>query len=842
MPIVSTRILIVTGGAVATASLQEQLQDLGHQVCGMVHDRGEVCARAAELRPELVLIDLAPGREDEDGALAAELGSRFDVPVVYLLAAAAHGTVAELDLPNLFGLLPYPCGTRQLSLTISVALARHGRERALHRTIAALTRRRELGAHCFDCLPDGLLLTGADGHLLLVNQVAARIVRTHKPAGRSKAYGMFRADRETPVALKELLTAPSADRAIFVRNQHHPSGALLSMTMTQLTDSKGAALGRVVMLHDVTRLDEIEAGVRRAATDLQRQSRLMEAVLESISDGVIVADRDGQHMIYNRSARRIQGPPASSHESGATAEQYGFYTPDQNTHVPADELALPRALRNETTVNKELYVRNRHRPEGAWVQVSGNPLRDKSGAVRGGVIVIHDVTADRKSEGALRRMTDALRAQTRTMEIVFDGISDGIVAADGEGRFTLFNPAAERMVGKGITNAAADQWSEEYGIFFVDGETRVPTDELPLVRAIRGESMDDVALFVRNQSIPNGVYISVNGRPLRGALQEGGSEEARGGVITFREVTERVRTEEALLQAFSQGRMEVLDTVLHNIGNAVSSVAVGTGTIREELQDDQPLRGLRALAQAVAAHGDDWIGYLQNDPQGRQVRPFITALAEQFGTQHDRMQRAVERVTGRVAHIVDIIRTQRSLGGPAPVFKDVDLRQTVIDAVKVLQESLTRRAIELQIDCGSQPVAVRIQESRFHQMLVNLVKNAIEAIDEWGRTQGGVVRIAARVQGETLELEVTDSGIGLEPERLRTIFSPGYTTKAEGSGLGLHSAANYVIGSGGSIEALSDGLGRGTTMRVRLRSAGRARLPSGERRLIRARQSQQAAE
>ena len=74
---------------------------------------------------------------------------------------------------------------------------------------------------------------------------------------------------------------------------------------------------------------------------------------------------------------------------------------------------------------------------------------------------------------------------------------------------------------------------------------------------------------------------------------------------------------------------------------------------------------------------------------------------------------------------------------------------------------------------------------------------------------------------------MTDSGIGLEPERLRTIFSPGYTTKAEGSGLGLHSAANYVIGSGGSIEALSDGIGRGTTMRVTCAHPARP-LPGGE--------------
>ena len=229
--------------------MREQLHDLGYQVCATVHDRRQVCARAAELRPELVLIDLAPGREEDDGALAAQLGSRFDVPVVYLRTAAAHGSDVQLDLPNLFGLLRYPCGARQLGLTIRAALARYGRERGLHRTIAELRRRRYLGAHCFDCLPDGLMLTGADGRLLLVNQVAARIVRMHDRPGRSTAYGMFRADRETPVTLQELLAAPAAaGGTLFVRNQDQPHGTLLSITAHELNDRRGATLGRVVML------------------------------------------------------------------------------------------------------------------------------------------------------------------------------------------------------------------------------------------------------------------------------------------------------------------------------------------------------------------------------------------------------------------------------------------------------------------------------------------------------------------------------------------------------------------------------------------------------------------
>lgn len=72
-------------------------------------------------------------------------------------------------------------------------------------------------------------------------------------------------------------------------------------------------------------------------------------------------------------------------------------------------------------------------------------------------------------------------------------------------------------------------------------------------------------------------------------------------------------------------------------------------------------------------------------------------------------------------------------------------------------------------------------------------------------------------QKDTLTIDVTDNGIGIDPSRFGSLFNAGYTTKKNGSGLGLHSAANFVIGSGGSIRPLSDGIGRGATLRVTLR-------------------------
>ena len=98
---------------------------------------------------------------------------------------------------------------------------------------------------------------------------------------------------------------------------------------------------------------------------------------------------------------------------------------------------------------------------------------------------------------------------------------------------------------------------------------------------------------------------------------------------------------------------------------------------------------------------------LQRDPQGQRVLPFIIALARQFSAQTECLQRAVTRVADRVTHIVDIICTQRTLGSTAPVHKDVDLRQTLIEAVKVLQPASLPPELAPAASGGAQPEVVQ---------------------------------------------------------------------------------------------------------------------------------------
>lgn len=138
------------------------------------------------------------------------------------------------------------------------------------------------------------------------------------------------------------------------------------------------------------------------------------------------------------------------------------------------------------------------------------------------------------------------------LAMVLDQVGDGVVVADAQGRFIVFNPAARRMVGQEPAALPPSAWPEHFKTYLPDGLTLYPEDDLPLVRAMRGEVLDDVEMVIRAEGQKNqGVRINVRARPLRdedGALL--------GGVITFRDVT-RTRQTERLLRA-SEARYRAL--------------------------------------------------------------------------------------------------------------------------------------------------------------------------------------------------------------------------------------------------------------------------------------------
>ena len=155
-----------------------------------------------------------------------------------------------------------------------------------------------------------------------------------------------------------------------------------------------------------------------------------------------------------------------------------------------------------------------------------------------------------KTEQQLEQTISELRDRTRLMETVFDSMDEGVAVSDAEGGMLFFNPSAERIIGLGAVESGPDEWSDVYGAFYPDGETRVPTDQLPLVRALRGETTDGLELFVRNDKNREGSHVSAKGRFITG--DDSDSNKIKAGVVVFSDISEHKKQEARLQETIGQ--------------------------------------------------------------------------------------------------------------------------------------------------------------------------------------------------------------------------------------------------------------------------------------------------
>jgi diguanylate cyclase (GGDEF)-like protein len=157
--------------------------------------------------------------------------------------------------------------------------------------------------------------------------------------------------------------------------------------------------------------------------------------------------------------------------------------------------------------------------------------RDEHGMPVQVIGVASDVTAMKSIEEALSRSEESLRTQLRILHGVLESAGDGIVVADEQGELTVFNPAAERLLGAGDARPRPSDWAHTFGLLTPEGHTHFASDQLPITRALAGHATDNVEMLVRNARVPSGVYVTVTGRPLLDG------QRVRGGIVTFTDVT-----------------------------------------------------------------------------------------------------------------------------------------------------------------------------------------------------------------------------------------------------------------------------------------------------------------
>jgi len=266
------------------------------------------------------------------------------------------------------------------------------------------------------------------------------------------------------------------------------------------------------------------------------------------------------------------------------------------------------------------------------------------------------------------------------------------------------------------------------------------------------------------------------------------------------------------------GMAEVATGVLHNVGNVLNSVNVSVTLVHHRLRRS----GARDLEQVLALlreHEADLPRFLASDPRGQSFPNFLSQLTEHLAKENDWVRNEVKSVMRHVEHIKEIVAMQQSYAQVSGLRERLAVSQLMEDALQINAAAFQRHGIELERHYETLP-SLLLERHKVLQVLVNILRNAKEALVEGGAASK-IIRIRiANSPDQTLQISIADNGIGIAPENLTRIFQHGFTTRKTGHGFGLHSGALAAKEMGGSLSVQSDGLGRGATFVLELPIAG----------------------
>jgi PAS domain S-box-containing protein len=373
------------------------------------------------------------------------------------------------------------------------------------------------------------------------------------------------------------------------------------------------------------------------------------------------------------------------------------------------------------------------------------------------------------------------------LRITLTSIGDAVIVTDPHGRVTFLNPVAEALTGWSQADALGRPLEEVFRI--VNAHTRQPAEN-PAAQALRDGKVvglaNDTLLIARDGGEK---AIDDSAAPVRDEAGRIG-----GAVLVFRDVTdrqrlaaERERAVESLGQ--SEARYRALAEQLAEADRHKNEfVAMMTHELRN------PLAALRAAVELLTH----------------------CALADpDAATAADTLVRQVDSLDRLTGDLLDLARISR---GALPLKREpVSLERVVRQALEEVRPALQARRHELSVTLPPEPVWLEADALRLVQVLVNLLDNAGKYT-----APGGRITLAVSRDGDSAVFRVRDTGIGIAPDELPRLFGlfTRLTAMADttytGMGIGLALVRSLVELHGGSVEACSEGRGKGSEFVVRL--------------------------
>jgi two-component system, cell cycle sensor histidine kinase and response regulator CckA len=408
----ASRILVVEDDRILAMSLQSQLRKLGYEVPVTVHTGEDAIRRAAELQPQLVLMDIQLQGAMDGVEAAGVIHARFRIPVIYLTAYSTPEILerAKITAPSGYILKPYE--DRELHINIECALTKDTMERRLEE------RERWLAATLMS-MGDGVVAIDNDARIIFLNPMGERLTGWNNDEAKGRlveevvrlAHEVSGQPVESPLrkALREGKSTTLGNHIVLVAKDS--TELPLDDSAAPIFDSMGTTLGGVMVFRDVSERKMAETVVAKLA-----------AIVSGSEDAIIGLDLKGDVTSWNPGAERLYGysagemmnrpidilfPPDGQEEFKTIAGRL-----EAGVRMPAAELTMCRKDAKKVTV-----------------MVSFSPIKNLHGRVIGAASIAHDITQTKRLEDQFR--------QAQKMEAI--GRLAGGVAHDFNNLLTVIN-------------------------------------------------------------------------------------------------------------------------------------------------------------------------------------------------------------------------------------------------------------------------------------------------------------------------------------------------------------------------------------------------------------------
>ncbi|MGZ3753254.1 MAG: ATP-binding protein, partial [Mucilaginibacter sp.] len=272
--------------------------------------------------------------------------------------------------------------------------------------------------------------------------------------------------------------------------------------------------------------------------------------------------------------------------------------------------------------------------------------------------------------------------------------------------------------------------------------------------------------------------------------------------------------EQELEKAIAQGKFEIASEVLHDIGNAL----VGFGSYLTRINrviEKNNLEGIKNLNSFLKTQ-QTLIGNAIGADKATALVSITEGIAKTQGDNQKEVSGSISELLNIVSHIQEILNIQRQLvrsHSGVHERKPVNLASIIDDCRSMLFASFDKKGVKFSVNVKPGNYIIKGDHTKLMQVLLNVLKNSLEAIDMENPQKSISVFMESRK--EFISLKIVDNGQGFDSETSQRFFERGFTTKKKGTGLGLYNCRSIVESHTGSFDISSEGVGLGAVTTIK---------------------------